>query len=46
VIVLAERGMARDLATDAALDAPGWLDVFSRRLAVDRTGVRPWVRYR
>jgi iron complex transport system ATP-binding protein len=46
VIVLAERGIARDLAADTALDSPDWLRVFSERLAVDDgRGPRPWVRY-
>lgn len=46
LIVLAERGIARDLPTETALDAPDWLHVFSHRLGVDDgTGTRPWVRY-
>ncbi len=47
LIVLAERGIARDLPTETALDAPEWLRVFSHRLDVDEVpGRRPWVRYR
>jgi iron complex transport system ATP-binding protein len=46
LIVLAERGIARDLPTDTALDSPEWLRVFSHRLRVDPgEGNRPWVRY-
>ena len=45
LIVLAERGIARDLPTDTALDSPEWLRVFSHRLRVDPgAGNRPWVR--
>ncbi|MPZ21366.1 MAG: ATP-binding cassette domain-containing protein [Luteitalea sp.] len=46
LIVLAERGVARDLATETALDDPAWLHVFSQRLTVEHGGSRPWVRYR
>jgi iron complex transport system ATP-binding protein len=47
LIVLAEKGVARDLSTHTALDAPDWLGVFSHRLGIDHgTGTRPWVRYR
>jgi iron complex transport system ATP-binding protein len=47
LIVLADRGVARDIPTDTALDEPGWLGVFSPRLRVERgDGTRPWVRYR
>ncbi|MPY87440.1 MAG: ATP-binding cassette domain-containing protein [Luteitalea sp.] len=45
VIILAERGVARDLATESALDDPAWLHVFSQRLTVDQGASRPWVRY-
>jgi iron complex transport system ATP-binding protein len=49
LIVLADRGIARDMPTDAALDDPDWLGVFSPRLRVERgdgDGATPWVRYR
>jgi iron complex transport system ATP-binding protein len=45
VIVLAERSVARDLATETALEDPAWLAAFSNRLIVDQGGSRPWVRY-
>ena len=45
LIVLAERSIVRDMATERALDAPEWLRVFSSRLDVDGGGNRPWVRY-
>jgi ABC-type cobalamin/Fe3+-siderophores transport system ATPase subunit len=46
LIVLADRTVARDFATDTALDNPDWLRVFSARLDVDYgRSVRPWVRY-
>jgi iron complex transport system ATP-binding protein len=46
LIVLADRTIVRDFSTDAALDNPDWLRVFSARLNVgDGRGERPWVRY-
>ena len=46
LIVLAERGVARDLDADSALENPDWLRVFSDRLRADGgVDVRPWVRY-
>lgn len=46
IIVLAGRGVARDLLATSALDDPEWLQFFSPRLAVDRgTARRPWVCY-
>ena len=45
LIVLAERGVARDLPTETALDDPAWLRAFSGRLIVEHGGSRPWVRY-
>ena len=45
LIVLAERGVARDLPTETALDDPAWLRAFSTRLTVEHGGSRPWVRY-
>lgn len=46
LIVLANGGIARDMAADRALDDPAWLHIFSPRLCVD-AGARehPWVRY-
>jgi iron complex transport system ATP-binding protein len=47
VIVLADRGIARDVAVATALETPEWLSVVSRRLGVDDgSQARPWVRYR
>jgi iron complex transport system ATP-binding protein len=47
LIVLAGRGVARDMATETALDEPAWLETFSPRLSVERGhDTRPWVRYR
>ena len=50
LIVLAERTIAHDLAADTALNDPHWLQVFSRRLEVQRVEpaaahTRPWVRF-
>jgi iron complex transport system ATP-binding protein len=45
LIVLAERSVARDLATETALENPEWLRAFSARLTVEQGGSRPWVRY-
>ena len=45
LLVLAERRVARDLPAAAALDDAAWLPAFSSRLAVERSGPRPWVRY-
>jgi iron complex transport system ATP-binding protein len=45
LIVLAERGVARDVPAETALDDPMWLRAFSARLTVEQTGSRPWVRY-
>jgi ABC-type cobalamin/Fe3+-siderophores transport system ATPase subunit len=45
LLVLAERRVARDLPAAAALDDSAWLPAFSSRLAVERSGPRPWVRY-
>jgi ABC-type cobalamin/Fe3+-siderophores transport system ATPase subunit len=49
LLILADRGIARDMTTDVALDNAEWLDVFSPRLHVERgnsDGATPWVRYR
>jgi len=50
ILVLADRTVAHDLATDTALDDPHWLKVFSRRLMVQggdaaAAHTRPWVRF-
>jgi ABC-type cobalamin/Fe3+-siderophores transport system ATPase subunit len=45
LIVLAERGVARDVAAATALEDPAWLRAFSNRLTVEQSGMRPWVRY-
>jgi iron complex transport system ATP-binding protein len=45
LIVLAERGVARDVATDTALEDPAWLRTFSDRLTIEHGSGRPWVRY-
>jgi len=45
LVVLAERGVARDQPADRALDDPAWLETFSARLIVEQGGARPWVRY-
>lgn len=45
LIVLAERSVARDLATETALEDSAWLRAFSTRLTVEHGGSRPWVRY-
>jgi iron complex transport system ATP-binding protein len=45
IVVLAERHLARDLPVASALDDPTWLPAFSARLAIERSGPRPWVRY-
>jgi ABC-type cobalamin/Fe3+-siderophores transport system ATPase subunit len=47
VIVLADRGVARDVPVATALEAPEWLSVVSRRLGfADGSHAQPWVRYR
>lgn len=46
IIVLAGKTLARDVATEAALDQPAWLRLFSSRLDVTTTPAgRPWVWY-
>ncbi|MGQ0736610.1 MAG: ABC transporter ATP-binding protein [Acidobacteriota bacterium] len=45
LIVLAERSVARDLATETALEDPAWLRAFSNRLTVEHGASRSWVRY-
>jgi iron complex transport system ATP-binding protein len=47
LIVLADRGIARDVPAGTALDEPAWLNVFSSRLRVERgEGPNGWVRFR
>jgi iron complex transport system ATP-binding protein len=47
LIVLADRGIVRDMATETALDEPGLLTVFSPGLRIERgSGSTPWVRFR
>ena len=46
LVVLADRTIAHDLPARTALDAPQWLQVFSRRLEVETSVLRrPWVRF-
>ena len=46
VLVLADRGVARDVSTDEALEDPSWLRSFSSRLDLERGPSGSWVRYR
>jgi iron complex transport system ATP-binding protein len=45
IIVLAERGVARDLSAATAFDVTDWLAIFSDRLRVAGTHGSAWVRY-
>lgn len=45
LVVLADRGIARDVSVEAALDDPSWLRVFSARVSVERGPTGTWVRY-
>jgi ABC-type cobalamin/Fe3+-siderophores transport system ATPase subunit len=45
LIVLADGGVARDLAVGDALANPSWLGAFSRRLIVEHGPSGAWVRY-
>jgi iron complex transport system ATP-binding protein len=45
LIVLADGGVARDLAVSDALADPSWLGAFSRRLIVEHGPSGAWVRY-
>ncbi len=46
IIVLAGHTVARDVSTEAALDHPAWLRLFSSRLDITTTpSGRPWVWY-
>jgi len=46
LVLLADRGIARDMTTEAALDDPTWLRSFSSRLDLERSPAGAWVRYR
>ena len=46
LLVVADRGIARDVETAAALDDPSWLRAFSSRLNLERGPAGTWVRYR
>ena len=46
LLVLAGRGIARDLGAAEALDDPSWLRTFSSRLDLERGPSGSWVRYR
>jgi iron complex transport system ATP-binding protein len=46
VIVLADRGIARDVSTEAALQDSSWLRSFSARVSLERGPSGTWVRYR
>jgi len=46
LIVLADRGVARDVSTEAAIDDATWLDAFSARVRLERGPGGAWVRYR
>jgi len=45
LVVLADRGIARDVAVEAALDDPSWLRSFSDRVNIERGPTGTWVRY-
>ncbi len=45
LVVLADRGIARDVSIEAALDDPGWLRAFSSRVSIERGPSGTWVRY-
>lgn len=46
LVVLADRGVARDISIADALEDPSWLRAFSTRLDLDRGPSGAWVRYR
>lgn len=46
LVVLADRGVARDATTADALDDPSWLRAFSTRLDLEQGPSGAWVRYR
>ena len=45
-VVLADRGVARDVSAADALEDPTWLRAFSSRLDLERGPSGAWVRYR
>jgi len=45
LVVLADRGVARDVRTADALEDPSWLRAFSARLDLERGPSGAWVRY-
>jgi ABC-type cobalamin/Fe3+-siderophores transport system ATPase subunit len=45
LVVLADRGIARDVSAEAALDDPSWLRAFSSRVSIERGPTGTWVRY-
>lgn len=45
LIVLADRGVAKDVLVDAALEDPSWLRAFSTRVNIERDPTGTWVRY-
>jgi len=45
LVVLADRGIARDVSAEAALDDPSWLRAFSARVSLERGPTGTWVRY-
>lgn len=46
LVVLADRGVARDVPVEDALDDPSWLRAFSARVSLERGETGAWVRYR
>lgn len=46
LVVLADRGVARDVSTAEALEDPSWLRAFSTRLDLEHGPSGSWVRYR
>jgi iron complex transport system ATP-binding protein len=46
LLVLADRGVARDIGAADAIDDPSWLRTFSSRLDLERGPSGSWVRYR
>lgn len=46
LIVLADRGIARDVPAAEALEDPSWLRAFSTRISLEQGPAGAWVRYR
>lgn len=46
IVVLADRGVAKDVSTGGALEDPTWLRAFSSRVTLERGPAGAWVRYR